>query len=287
MFQNTAQRGQTSKEAEMAPRRKSDKSDKDSARHVHTIEDDDWMVGAGGYEDIPKEDDREPWRLWLGPGEEKQVIFLDGDALFTSREPFMFYQHQMKIDGNWGNFETCISGKKDGKNLCFLCSSKMRRVKTLNRSFVGVYSVIVITPYTIKKGRNKGKKIANRKMLLVAKTNALKLIKRIVEKKGVLTGARVTFFRPDADSSNTGTPEFDEHIVDAEWVQKMGKKGPDGFEAVMDAIAEKLQIDPEEVEPYDYKKLFKPKAWDDLEDEYGFLASSHDGDENESNVSYD
>jgi len=265
----------------MAPRRKK----KDSAR-THTISDDDWMVGEG-YEDIPEEEDGMPWRVWLEAGAEKEVVFLDGDGLFSPREPFMFYQHQMKIDGNWGNYETCVPGKQDGKNVCFLCSPKMRRVKTMNRSFVGVYTVIVTTPHIIKKGRNKGKKIENKKMLLVAKTNTLKLIKRIVEKKGVLTGAKVTLYRPDADSANTGTPEFDEHLVDPKKIQKWAEQGDDGFEMAMDAIAQEIGIDPDIVEPYDYSKLFKPKHWDDLKEEYSQLASSKYDEEEASDTNYD
>ena len=245
-----------------------------------TIQDEDWIAGDGGYEDIP-ERELAPWRLRLEAGAEREVVFLDGDGLFSKREPFPFYEHHLRIDGKWGNFVTCISGKKDGKNLCFMCTPRMRKYTYNNRSYMGAYTVIVTTPYKIKKGKRKGKVVKNTKMLLCAKPTVLKTLKRKKEKHGVFVGQKWTTYRPEGDSANTGTDwEFTDHVVDPDWVRKMAKKGDEGFDEVMDAIAEELGIDDPEgeiVQPFNYKELFYPKPWEELEEEYGYLGSKRRG----------
>jgi hypothetical protein len=266
----------------MSPRRS-------KSTRTKTVDNDDWIAGEGGYEDIP-ETEFDPWRFWLGPGEEKEIVFLDGDGVFSDREPFPYYQHQMKIDGNWGNFETCLSGKKAGKNLCFLCSPRMRKVKTLSRSFVGACTIIVTTPYKIKKGRRKGEKVKNTKMLLCLKPGAMKVVKRLVDKHKVITGARVTAYRPDSESPNTGSVfEIEEHIVDPDTVLSLARKNPDdGFEKVMDQIAEALDIDDPKgtiVAPYEYKDVLRPKVYDEQQELYAYLARQ--GDDEEDGPSYD
>ena len=65
-------------------------------------DDDNWTVGDGTYDDIP-ESDFGVWRFRVDVGEEGvQIIFLDGDGLFTEgRQYFPYVEHNVKVDGWW------------------------------------------------------------------------------------------------------------------------------------------------------------------------------------------
>lgn len=256
----------------------------DKSGREHRVDDSSWVVGDGGYENLP-ETTFKPRRFWIDAEEERKIVFLDGDGLFSKREPFPFFEHNIEINGKWGNFETCVSGKKDGKCQCYLCSPRMRGVQKISKSFIGAFTVIQTTPWKVKKGKNKGKIVRNSKQLFCAKHRALKVLKKKLERTGILVGAEYNAYRPDKDAPNTGTDfEFIRSVVDPEWVKEMAaldqkNRSSDGFDKVMDAIAKELGMEPKEVEPYDYLDVFKPRSWEELEADYAFLASRRSGDD--------
>jgi hypothetical protein len=235
----------------------------------------DWVVEGGGFDNLPDEEKYKPRRFWIPPGEEKELVFLDGDQMFSPREPFKFYEHQFFHDGSWNNYETCVPGKKDGKNLCFFCSPKMKAVKSNRRYFVGAFTVIVTTPYKIKKGPRKGKVVTNMPMLLCAKIKSLKTMSRKLMKHKVLVGAKFSAYRTDEESAGIGDEfELIEHLLEPNWVIEQSKKGETGFNAVMDAIATKLEITQDEknpLQPFDYASIFQPRTWEEHEADYGDL----------------
>lgn len=218
------------------------------------VEDDDWWKAGDDVDQaIEDEDERrekvragQVWRWYLKDGQEKTGTFVDGDESPHGLEtPFVFMEHQVEINGDFKNWFTCIQGRKgpDGKKMdCPLC-------KGGNQAYLaGAFTII---DHTIWKDKG-GKKHKDDKKLFVCKSQVLKVLRKAMAKKEGLRGWRVEISRTGEKTPNTGD-QFD-------------------FES-------RTELD-DEMQPFDYRKEFKPKTYDELMEIVGDV-SRGDGSEDE------
>lgn len=122
-------------------------------------------------------------RVWLKEGSSRKLVFCDDVGFFV-------YEHNLKIDGKYGNYVTCT---KDFKP-CPLCNEGLKSVYT------AYFSVIDTSEYT----RKDGTKTKNRKVLYPAKKTAIIKLEKLKEKYDSLVGMCFNVSRLSSDSPNCG-----------------------------------------------------------------------------------
>lgn len=128
-------------------------------------------------------------RFWMPVGAEQHITFVD-DLTHPNGYPlpFVFYEHQLHMNGSWKNWYTC-----PGDN-CPLCKHGDRP------SLVAAYTIIDHNEWTDKKGGVH----KDEKKVLMAKPGVNKLLRKYANKKGGLRGWKVEVMRKGSDSPNTG-----------------------------------------------------------------------------------
>jgi len=165
-------------------------------------------------------------RFWLPEGTKftKNILFLD-------EKPFGYYEHELKLNGKWGNYFTCLKGS----GRCPLCEIGERP------SFIGMLTCVDLTGYEDENGVRKGK---NRVMLFPAKMDTLELLKMRRNTNGLaLCAYSVT--RLGDKSPRVGN--------DFVFVKKVNN------------LVETKIPDLKDAKPFDYREVTKPHTIDELE----------------------
>jgi len=131
-------------------------------------------------------------RFRLKEGEEALIIFVD-DTFFR------VWEHNLKIDGNWGHYYTCT---KDFKP-CPICIDGYRPTYT-------AYLTIIDTR---KFTRADGSEVQNRKILFPAKGSTILRLADLKKKYNSLVGKAFTVKRYSSNDPNCGTDFFYEGDV--------------------------------------------------------------------------
>ena len=196
-----------------------------------------YKTGGDGYEKSKQlEEERAasygPSRFWLKPGTSAKVTFLD-------TEGFYFHEHNLKINGKWGNFYTCL---KDF-NECPICESGD------TSGYVCAYTIIDHSEYESQKS---GKIFKNQKRLLVVRPAVMnKLARRRESLEGNLTHGLFLFSRDKKEECNTGE--------DIEFLKRLP------VESILKFKPKEGNISDEDwLKPFDYMQLFAPKSVDEL-----------------------
>jgi hypothetical protein len=132
-----------------------------------------------------------PFGFRLKPGDEAEVVILD------SGDPFFVSLHKVKVNGRWED-EVCI---EDTGQRCPLCEDQGKP-----GSYTMVLTCLDRRPYTIQKGPNAGKRIANSKKLLYVKGRNLPKFERQFKGKaaGNFRGMKVLCRRDGEKESAMG-----------------------------------------------------------------------------------
>lgn len=195
-----------------------------------------YKSGEAGYEEAKRKQEEAknaygPMRFWLKPGTSAKVTFLD-------TEGFYFSEHNLKVDGKWGNYYTCMKDFSE----CPLCDMGDRP------SYVCAYTIIDHSEFETKQG----KKIKNQKRLLVVKPAVMnKLARRRETLEGNLQYGLFLFSRDGAQECSTGE--------DIEFIKRLSRDDLLRFKPT-----DSKQSDDEFLAPFDYRKLFAPKPVDEL-----------------------
>lgn len=158
-------------------------------------------------------------RFWLPPEGNTKIIFLDDN-------PPILEEHQLKINGDWRHWYTCLRVIGEA---CPICDILQDQPYT-----VGYYTIIDTAEWTDRKGQ----KHVNERKLLAVKFKALQMLKRLSAKRGSLVGCVFDVYRSSKDAFNTGD------VFDYE-----GKLEPEQIK----------RLNPD-AEPYDYAKILEPKS---------------------------
>ncbi len=130
------------------------------------------------------------YRFWMKPLQETKVTFVDAASHPEGYElPFVFYEHQLKLNNSWMNWFTCLGAE------CPLCASGDRP------ALVAAYTIIDHTEWTGKKGDVHKDELK----LFMAKPAVNKMLRKAASKRGgSLRGFKAEVVRNTADSPNTG-----------------------------------------------------------------------------------
>jgi hypothetical protein len=200
---------------------------------------DSWFEkGDAGYEKAKKMQEERaalygPRRFWLEPGKSAKITFLDSEG-------FYFMEHELKINGRWGNHFTCTRDFRE----CPLCESGFKS------AYGCAYTIIDHSSYTSPKT---GQVYAHQKKLLVVRSSVInKLARRRESLKGNLKYSLFLFSRDKKEECRTGE--------DIEWIKVVSPadltrlcKPKDSKESNEDFL-----------KPFDYMEIFKPLSVEEL-----------------------
>ena len=137
--------------------------------------------------------------FWLEPGQFAKVVFLDGDLESGKDHVFatpMVNTHLMQFGQS---FSRIICNKHTEGN-CVVCDGANEEPQALQ-----LFTVINVQPYTIQRGKEKGKVVPARLMLFPA---TMKVRTRLLDKAklhgGTLAGAYMQFKRNTKQDARTG-----------------------------------------------------------------------------------
>ena len=217
-----------------------------------------WM--GTGYDEIEKAWEnaggtgpKGPRRVWMKPDTTCRFMFLDDD-------PTTLWEHQFYFNGDWKNWEPCPVRNKFGHE-CPICSSEDKDGKPMYASYVGLHSVINMTPWFRKKGNrevNFNREIYAPKLGGDKKPGVLKKLKKIKAKHGRLRGLVFDIERPGENTENCGS-EFD--LVEEVKPDEIRTYGMDA----LSAYAERLNKDMPNDKQITVEKLWERNPWEAIE----------------------
>lgn len=224
------------------------------------------------------------FRFWIKPGQEASVWFVDG--VLSSKgilQPPRFYEHTVLFNGKWDNIVCPQMTVPQAGDKCPICEGKDRP------SLVSIFTVLDMTPYTIKSGANEGKVIPYTRKLFVAKPGTFEMLNKLAGKRGGLSGLRIDVSRTKDKAPNVGdvfdVQEKAEGLVQAIAHAKEGFSGTaymcsDAMKAKFTSMFKGKDKDGKEVmktlcawEPLDYSKEIVFRSGDQLR-QMGFGAPS-------------
>lgn len=201
--------------------------------------------------DARKRDGFGPRRFWVpADGTKKEIIFiggvLDGDGEITSN-PFCVYEHNLQINGRWGNHLTCM--KKRGQE-CAACDIGDKP------AYTAFFTVIECTEYTDKKGVTH----VNETRLLPAKAATRNLLKTLSDN---LPGKSLVGYKFQVSRSTNKSAS-----VGDIWVP-LGPVPEDQVLAMVDTNGNNCSFD-----PIDYVKWLAPKTYEEQKAFVGTASSN-------------
>jgi hypothetical protein len=128
-------------------------------------------------------------RFWLPVGGEARITFVDGLLDDDGALDFpVWYEHRLWI----GRSVELVCYETDPeRGPCPVCQAGHRT------QFVGGFTIINQTPYTIQKGPNAGTTLGARQMLFVAPRKALETLQTLAGKRGGLSGHTFDVYRKE------------------------------------------------------------------------------------------
>jgi hypothetical protein len=186
----------------------------------------DWYVqGDQGFEIKKRIDvaakirkEKSVSRFMLKAEEEADIVFVDS-------VPFFISEHNVAIDGKWGNYLTCTKEVR----VCAVCN------KSLKSTFTAYLTIIDRRQFVRK---SDGTLVKDRKILYPAKGSTIARIEDLRKKYGSLTGLVFHVKRYTKDDPNCGS--------DLQYVKKVTLTG-------------------DNAKPHDYRKIFYPPTEDELQ----------------------
>lgn len=204
-----------------------------------------------------------PFRFWQKKGEDCEVIILD-DSL---EETFWRHEHNLKIDGKWGNHEPCI--QESGP--CPHCNNDSLP------ALVVFLTVLVMRPYTSKKTGNVKE---YSKMLLALKRGQyaeFEKIEKIAKKKhGTLRGVSLILERKNEENSfGTGMPVpnedgqmINDFLTEDDLIAEFGHEAVEGRES-----GSIIKQKNEDIKVFNYRSIFPEPDADAIRDAHDIEVS--------------
>lgn len=152
------------------------------------------------------------FRFFVTKDNDASVTFLDGDLADGMLDIPFFYEHNINMNGKWGNFFICTQDEEP----CPICEGGN------SPSYVGVLTVIDHSEYVSKKdGQTKKDNVK----LFVAKRETIKMLQKIAVKRGGLRGCRFDVSRTGDKSASVGNVfDFTEKLSNEQLVKLYGEK---------------------------------------------------------------
>lgn len=161
-------------------------------------------------------------RFWLPIGKETSITFLDGDLADGFLDIIFLYEHNVAMNGKYGNFFICTQDEEP----CPICEGG------LVASYVGMLTVIDHSQYVSKVD---GQVHKDNVKLMAVKRETIKILQKLAVKRGGLRGCRFDVSRTGDKSASCGNVfDFTEKLTDQMLVKTYGEKSkPLNYEEVL------------------------------------------------------
>lgn len=144
------------------------------------------------------------FRFFVPEGKDASITFVDGDLVEGVLDIPFYYEHNVNMNGKWGNFFICTQDEEP----CPVCEGG------LNPSYVGIMTVIDHSSYVSSKDN---KTYKDQVRLFVAKRETVKTLQKLAAKRGGLAGCRFDVSRTGDKSPSVGNVfDFTEKITPAQ-----------------------------------------------------------------------
>lgn len=165
---------------------------------------------------LAQEQNKRMWRFWIPEGEEARITFVDGNIDQEGNiDFFMYYEHNLMLNGKWGNFFVCTKDVEP----CPICEAGDKS------AFVGVFTVIDHREFKAKDG----KIYKDSPRLFVAKKDTIKTLQMLGAKRGGLAGCTFDVARTGEKSASVGSMfDFQEKNSIEDLQAKYQRKNADG-----------------------------------------------------------
>ena len=205
-----------------------------------------------------------PWRFRLQPGEEAEIIILD-ESLDKVRA---IWEHNLKIDGKFGNFESCCAEFAP----CPVC----KHYPDSPRYFVMFLTILDLRPYTNKKT---GEVVPFTRRLLAVKSaliSKFEQIERAAKKiNGTFRGTYMVLKRgTGGKDANTGEPSLLENGSVFDGTTEEQLIADYGHPAIKDRDGKVIIPANGKLEPYDYVELFPRPDPDEVAERLGLESAA-------------
>lgn len=154
--------------------------------------------GKAAQEAMAKEEHRieqasksKVFRFWIPNDTDTEITFLDGDLDDGILDIPFLYEHNINMNGKWGNFFICTQDEEP----CPICEGGN------NPSYVGLLTVIDHSEYVSKRD---GKTYKDNVKLFVAKRETIKQLQKLAAKRDGLRGVRFDVSRTGDKSASVG-----------------------------------------------------------------------------------
>ncbi len=165
------------------------------------------------------------FRFWVPKDKDTTITFLDGDLVDGVLDIPFIYEHNINMNGKWGNFFICTHDEEP----CPICEGGN------SPSYVGLMTVIDHSEYVSKKDNQVKRDVVK---LFVAKRDTIKQLQKLAAKRGGLRGCRFDVSRTGDKSPSVGnTFDFIEKLTPQQLTAKYGEKAkPIDYDAVLSAM---------------------------------------------------
>jgi len=193
-----------------------------------------------------------------------------GKIVFLDTEGFFIKEHNLQIDGKWGNHYTCTQDREP----CEVCQQRNDRA-----GLVGFWSIIDTRKY---RRQSDGEISHFRKSLFPAKSTTIELIEELAKEKGNLRGVVVEMRRiGDKEPAVGSQVKYLGRISEAK-LKKMFGQGENGPEMITKYDYMEKLAPPESAELVDAGVVTAGSVGDDADVEYddddsGLLDNDEDG----------
>lgn len=215
----------------------------------------DWFdTGAGAIKRATSkgasDNKNTPFRFFLRPETSAIVAFCDGDRISEEGEPMRldtggYKEHEYTaLDGTYRHYASCV-GLGGG---CLLCE---RGLMSYN---AWPFTIIQVSPGW--KDRE-GVEHKNEKKLLISKTESMQRFLRYIQQKRGLCGTVWDAFRSSKKS----------YLIGDVWDFQQKVEGK------REGLARHLGVPIEQVTPFNYREILKPKTRTELEAEVNFAVT--------------
>jgi hypothetical protein len=200
----------------------------------------------------------QPSRFFLKDGEEAEIVILDE----SFDDVVGFWEHNLKVNGKWGNFEVCLGENEN----CPICLN----VPDSKPYYVMMVSILDLRGYTDKNGND----IPYTRKLLPLKGELIELFKQIADaaqkKNGTLRGTTLVMKRSGDKSYSTGKPQMLEdatlfaHTPNETLIEEFG------HDEVKTKTGDVIIPENGKLDPIDYESSFERHTADELCEKYGW-----------------
>ena len=199
-----------------------------------------------------------PFRFFIKDGESAELVILDESI----EEVVGLWEHNLKLNGRWGNFEICLGEDEN----CPIC----KNVPDSKPYFAMFFTVLDLRGYTDKNGNE----VPYSRKMLALKGEMIDMFKQIAQaaqkKHGTIRGVTVLMKRSGEKSYSTGRPEILEDGSIFAFVNEETLIAEFGHDAIKTKTGDIIVPENGKLQPFDYDEVFEKASSDELCDKYGW-----------------